>query len=54
MDDIIFCRSSCLSTGANVRNNPRGSSGSMTVIDRELMRQSGARDVPEILRLVLG
>lgn len=41
-------------TATRLRQAPAEVPGSMTVIDRELIRASGARDVPELLRLVPG
>lgn len=41
-------------TATRLRQAPAEVPGSMTVLDRELIRASGARDVPELLRLVPG
>lgn len=41
-------------SATRLKQSPAEVPGSMTVIDRELIRASGARDVPEILRLVPG
>jgi iron complex outermembrane recepter protein len=41
-------------TATRLRQAPAEVPGSMTVIDRDLIRASGARDVPELLRLVPG
>ncbi|MEH6388659.1 TonB-dependent receptor plug domain-containing protein [Pseudomonas profundi] len=41
-------------SATRLRQAPADVPGSMTVIDRELIRASGARDVPELLRLVPG
>lgn len=41
-------------TATRLKQAPAEVPGSMTVIDRELIRASGARDIPEILRLVPG
>jgi hypothetical protein len=48
MDDIICSQSSCPLTEPASRAIPAGS-GNMTVIDRELIRASPARDVPEFV-----
>lgn len=41
-------------TASRLRQSAAEVPGSMTLIDRELIRASGARDIPEILRLVPG
>lgn len=41
-------------SATRLKQSPAEVPGSMTVIDRELIRASGARDIPEILRLVPG
>lgn len=41
-------------SATRLRQAPADVPGSMTVIDRELIRASGARDIPELLRLVPG
>ncbi|MEH6565417.1 MAG: TonB-dependent receptor [Halopseudomonas sp.] len=41
-------------SATRLRQAPAEVPGSMTVLDRQLIRASGARDIPEILRLVPG
>ncbi|WP_177433792.1 TonB-dependent siderophore receptor [Pseudomonas sp. p99-361] len=41
-------------TATRLKQSPAAVPGSMTVIDSELIRASGARDIPELLRLVPG
>lgn len=41
-------------SATRLKQSPAEVPGSMTVIDRDLIRASGARDIPEILRLVPG
>lgn len=41
-------------SASRLKQAPTEVPGSMTVIDRELIRATGARDIPEILRLVPG
>ena len=41
-------------TATRLKQSPAAVPGSMTVLDRELIRASGARDIPEVLRLVPG
>ncbi|MFK0089827.1 TonB-dependent receptor plug domain-containing protein [Pseudomonas sp. NPDC090755] len=41
-------------TATRLKQSPAAVPGSMTVLDNELIRASGARDVPELLRLVPG
>jgi iron complex outermembrane receptor protein len=56
MDDIILqpVELPSVLSATRLKQSPAEVPGSMTVIDRELIRASGARDVPEILRLVPG
>ncbi|EKT4530046.1 MULTISPECIES: TonB-dependent siderophore receptor [Pseudomonas] len=41
-------------TATRLKQSPAAVPGSMTVLDSELIRASGARDIPELLRLVPG
>ncbi|KAF1010932.1 MAG: Colicin I receptor [Pseudomonas fluorescens] len=41
-------------TATRLKQSPAAVPGSMTVIDSELIKASGARDIPELLRLVPG
>ena len=41
-------------SATRLKQSPAEVPGSMTVIDRELIRASGARDIPELMRLVPG
>ncbi|POG09814.1 TonB-dependent receptor [Pseudomonas putida] len=41
-------------TATRLKQSPAAVPGSMTVLDNELIRASGARDIPELLRLVPG
>ncbi|MBA1204524.1 TonB-dependent receptor [Pseudomonas capeferrum] len=41
-------------TATRLKQSPAAVPGSMTVLDRQLIRASGARDIPELLRLVPG
>lgn len=41
-------------TATRLKQSPAAVPGSMTVLDSELIRTSGARDIPELLRLVPG
>lgn len=41
-------------TASRLKQSPAEVPGSMTVLDRELIRASGARDIPELMRLVPG
>src|SRR5690554_4705750 len=41
-------------SATRLKQAPADVPGSMTVLDRELIRASGARNIPEILRLVPG
>ncbi len=56
MDDIILqpVELPSVLSATRLKQSPAEVPGSMTVIDRELIRASGARDIPEILRLVPG
>ncbi len=56
MDDIVLqpLELPSVLSATRLKQSPAEIPGSMTVIDRELIRASGARDVPEILRLVPG
>lgn len=38
-------------TATRLKQSPAAVPGSMTVLDSELIRASGARDIPELLRL---
>ena len=39
-------------SATRLKQSPAEVPGSMTVIDRQLIRASGARDIPELMRLV--
>lgn len=56
MDDIFLqpVELPSVLSATRLKQSPAEVPGSMTVIDRDLIRASGARDVPEILRLVPG
>lgn len=56
MDDIILqpVELPSVLSATRLKQSPAEVPGSMTVIDRELIQASGARDIPEILRLVPG
>ena len=41
-------------TATRLKQSPAAVPGSMTVLDNALIRASGARDIPELLRLVPG
>lgn len=41
-------------TASRLKQSPAEVPGSMTVLDRDLIRASGARDIPELMRLVPG
>ena len=41
-------------TATRLKQSAAGVPGSMTVLDSQLIRASGARDIPELLRLVPG
>jgi iron complex outermembrane receptor protein len=41
-------------TATRLKQSPAAVPGSVTVLDRELIRASGARDIPELMRLVPG
>src|SRR5690606_18527482 len=41
-------------SATRLKQSPAEVPGSMTVIDRQLIRASGARDIPELMRLVPG
>ncbi|QVM95112.1 TonB-dependent receptor [Pseudomonas sp. SORT22] len=55
--DDLFVDSQALPqvlTATRLKQSPAAVPGSMTVLDNELIRASGARDIPELLRLVPG
>ncbi|MDD0974037.1 TonB-dependent receptor plug domain-containing protein [Pseudomonas fontis] len=55
--DDLFVDSQALPevlTATRLKQSPAAVPGSMTVLDSELIRASGARDIPELLRLVPG
>lgn len=55
--DDLFVDSQALPevlTATRLKQSPAAVPGSMTVLDAELIRASGARDIPELLRLVPG
>lgn len=56
MDDIVLqpVELPSVLSATRLKQSPAEVPGSMTVIDRELIRASGARDVPELMRLVPG
>lgn len=57
MGDDLFIDNSDLPqvlTATRLKQSPAAVPGSMTVLDSELIRASGARDIPELLRLVPG
>ncbi|PCD00250.1 TonB-dependent receptor plug domain-containing protein [Halopseudomonas pelagia] len=56
MDDLTLGDTELPSvlSATRLKQSPAEVPGSMTVIDRDLIRASGARDIPEILRLVPG
>lgn len=57
MADDLFIDNSDLPqvlTATRLKQSPAAVPGSMTVLDSELIRASGARDIPELLRLVPG
>ncbi|MFK0312470.1 TonB-dependent receptor plug domain-containing protein [Pseudomonas sp. NPDC090233] len=57
MADDLFLDNSDLPqvlTATRLKQSPAAVPGSMTVIDSDLIRASGARDIPELLRLVPG
>ncbi|NER61936.1 TonB-dependent receptor, partial [Pseudomonas sp. MAFF212428] len=57
MADDLFVDSQALPqilTATRLKQSPAAVPGSMSVLDSELIRASGARDIPELLRLVPG